>query len=171
MRVGILSNPPVGEVLTPYANSRALASTTMLSNPGSLTANQEPQADAAPMYYLELNTPCCSRWCGASLTWTSAECAGFEAIFFSEHHLTCGRLEIGTAAGIRYRLYVRCASSPRGVQSSPRAHHYRRPPPPCSPTASARRLRLHRRRSRRRADPQTQRSGRQADHVSPAGAR
>jgi len=26
MRVGILDNPPVGEVLTPYANSRELAS-------------------------------------------------------------------------------------------------------------------------------------------------
>jgi hypothetical protein len=32
MRVGILSNPPVGEVLTPYANFRGLASTTMLLN-------------------------------------------------------------------------------------------------------------------------------------------
>lgn len=65
MRVGILSNPPVGEVLTPYATSRALASSTMLSNPGSMTANKEPQADAAPMYDLELNSPARGRYLAA----------------------------------------------------------------------------------------------------------
>jgi hypothetical protein len=31
MRVGILSKPPVGEVLTRYAKFRGLASSTMLS--------------------------------------------------------------------------------------------------------------------------------------------